>query len=330
MSCLSPLNLIEERIYELSKTDPAANRTQTDLHIASMSRSSSPETSDSDIFYTPPTSPMRPDALLLGSSTTNFTVTAHGVASSADSEAEEPNVGAEDVSRGQILFLAKDGHAYQGVQCDVRQGIKGHFVFVLESFPNNVVWALVVRASALHLCSTTHLLQISSADNRSFDEDDACHVRIDDSATKLRSQEIQHICDKNCTKVAYLHRGHAMRKASYINATHVHEVPLSCLRRVHGSHKFLRPCSVQNMERLAACGIADLLRKSRLYNGLQADRALAISNGATECRKGAFCWVAPQNNILKVSGNNQTYGGSGPCIVVEVNQSTVKICMASK
>ncbi|KAK5953362.1 hypothetical protein OHC33_005306 [Knufia fluminis] len=295
-----------------SKNDELAGEyDMTDLHIASMSRSSSPETSDSDIFYTPPTSPMRPDALLLGSSTTNFTVTAHGVASSADSEAEEPNVGAEDVSRGQILFLAKDGHAYQGVQCDVRQGIKGHFVFVLESFPNNVVWALV----------------ISSADNRSFDEDDACHVRIDDSATKLRSQEIQHICDKNCTKVAYLHRGHAMRKASYINATHVHEVPLSCLRRVHGSHKFLRPCSVQNMERLAACGIADLLRKSRLYNGLQADRALAISNGATECRKGAFCWVAPQNNILKVSGNNQTYGGSGPCIVVEVNQSTVKICM---
>jgi len=113
-----------------------------------MFRSTTPEGSDSDVFYTPPTSPCRSIPPSLPDSSTDLCdQTAISAARLHRQSPEVLRVNAQNVKRGQILFLAKDGEAYRGVQCDIPEGIKGHFVLVLERFPSKFVWALVVRAA---------------------------------------------------------------------------------------------------------------------------------------------------------------------------------------
>lgn len=118
-----------------------------------------------------------------------------------------------------------------------------------------------------------------------------------------------------------------MRKASYIDASTMYEVPMNCLQRFRGIMKIQR-CSLALAAGAAAEAIADLLSSTNIYTTNTKDRlARKLYDAGTQVvSEGRFCWVQPANgHLTDTSGHHHVRNAAGPCIVVRIDGQTARI-----
>lgn len=120
-----------------------------------------------------------------------------------------------------------------------------------------------------------------------------------------------------------------MRKASYLDASTMYEVPLNCLQQFRGPKK-LRSCSRDLAASAGAEAIADLLLSTEIYTTSTRYRLARelYATGRQPMSEGSFCWVQPANgDLIDISNRHRVRNAAGPCIVVRKRDRTATICI---